>query len=91
MSSIAFYDENEKKRHHKHSKSENKHMYSKERKEMMTKQIANLHKTEEMESTSTQAYAAEVVEWQQKAKSHKSSSSLMQQNVHFQSVCLTDL
>ena len=58
-------------------------MYTtKERKDTMSKQIASHHQSSEEAAS----YSAEVVEWQQKAKSHKSSSNLVQSAAHFQTV-----
>jgi len=47
-------------------------MYSEQRKEMMSKQVSNLHQSKHEQITTTSSMSAEAMEWQQMAKKEKS-------------------
>ena len=62
-------------------------MYSEQRKEMMSKQVTNLHQSKH-ESSSSQSQTIESCEWQQIAKKEKSYSEYAESS-HFSMVRLS--
>ena len=62
-------------------------MYSEQRKEIMSKQVTNLHQSKSEQHTSSSSNVTETTEWQQIAKKEKSYSEYAESS-HFNMVSL---
>ena len=89
--SLAFCDEEViTKRHEEHDNevTSRQEMYSEQRKEMMNKQVTNLHQSKQEQHVMTSStHVTEAQEWQQIAKKEKSYSEFAEQS-HFSMVRL---
>ena len=89
--SLAFCDEEViTKRHEEHDNevTSRQEMYSEQRKEMMNKQVTNLHQSKQEQHVMTSSsHVTEAQEWQQIAQKEKSYSEFAEQS-HFSMVRL---